>query len=496
MVSSVLRTSTSTSFTVLAMSLSLVGLLSLSHGAAHAGQAEELLQVLQKKGVLTEEEAKTLSSAGDKTAAPKPEAKAAPLVNTNFKDGFVWETADKQHSIAVSGRIQFDYRRFSDPPPINSDTFDIRRAYLGARGKFWEHYEFQVVGDFGGLSGPVGTTTASQSHLDEAYFNVAYWKEARFRFGQFDMPFSLETLMSDRFTDFMERSMASTFLAQGKGRGVMVYGVPTTGVYYGLAYANNAGKNTNDTAQTLDGKQITGRLAVNIAEMMGQSSAVYHIGGAYADAVIPPAAAPSARTDARGFTFFAPTAFTGSATDRTRYGLEAAVAYGPFKFQGEYVKAKFDGSSAGGIAYHKAIKSYYADFNWLITGENYADAYSNGLFARIRPKSNFSPSGSGSGAFELSLRFSQWDAADFKIATTDNGTGVLLNTATSAGSNKANSYALGFKWIPNPNTRFILQYVHTKFGNPVTVQAASPVPTSTGTTRMENAITARAQFDF
>ncbi len=503
-----LRSTPITRLSTFARGLTLVGILSLVHGPAYAVSADELLQILYKKGVITEEEYKILSGAGDKAAAPtaepqaaapiapavKPEAKAAPQVNTSFKDGFVWETQDKQNSIALSGRIQFDYRKYSSPDPINADTFDIRRAYLGARGKFWDHYEFQVVGDFGGLSGPVGTTTSSQSHLDEAYFNVAWWKQARFRFGQFDMPFSLETLMSDRFTDFMERSMASTFLAQGKGRGVMLYGVPTTGLYYGLAYANNAGKNTNDTAQTVDGKQITGRLAANFAEMFGQSQAVYHLGGAFADGTLPPAAAPSARTDARGFTFFSPTAFTGGTTDRKRLGLESAVAYGPFKFQGEYIRAKFAGTSTGGINYDKAINSYYADLNWLITGERYADAYSGGLFARIKPKSNFSPTGGGTGALELSLRYSKWDASDFPLSTTDNGTGVVITSATTAPTNEAKSYALGLKWIVNPNTRFLLHFIKTDFATPVTVTSGAPA--STASTSSERAITARGQFDF
>jgi phosphate-selective porin OprO and OprP len=476
-------------------SLSLAGILCLLSGAAHAVSGDELLRIMQEKGVISAEEYKALSEGADKAAAPPPAAAPAPAAAkepfvATFKDGFALESPDKQHVIAVSGRVQFDFRKYGNPDPINADTFDIRRAYLGARGKFWDHYEFQVVGDFGGLSG----SGSSQSHLDEAYFNIVWWKQARFRFGQFDMPFSLETLMSDRFTDFMERSMASTYLAQGKGRGVMVYGVPATGLYYGIAYANNAGKNTIDTAQTVDGKQVTARLAANFAEIAGKSEAVYHLGAAISDGSIPPGAAPSARTDARGFTFFSPAAFDGGAVDRRRIGLETAIAYGPFKLQGEHITANFSGTSAGSINYDKDIKSYYVDLNWLMTGERYADAYSGGLFARIRPKSNFSPSGDGSGAVELSLRYSKWDASDFPLSATNNGTGVVLTTATSVPTNEAKSYALGVKWLLNPNTRFLLHYIKTDFSTPVTV--TSNAPAATATAGDEKAITARAQFDF
>ena len=192
--------------------------------------------------------------------------------------------------------------------------------------------------------------------------------------------------MSDRFTDFQERSMGSTAPAQGKARGVMVFGAPTTGLYYGVAYTNGAGKNTNDTNNVVDGKDATGRVAVNIAEMLGQKDAVYHIGAAFSTGTIPVGAVPSGRTDARGIAFFAPKRFTGNDVDRQRQGLETAIAYGSVKLQAEYINANFSGTSAGGEAYDRDIKSYYLNLNWLLTGEHYASAYANGVLGRLRPK--------------------------------------------------------------------------------------------------------------
>ena len=501
-------------------------LLGLSSAGAFAGTAEELLMLLYKKGVITEEEYKILNAGHDKQAPaqaePKPAAKAAPEAKAEasapakdeivakFKDGITWESADKGTVLGINGRIQADFRKFFGADVLDADTFDVRRAYLGARGKFWNDYEFQVVGDFGSLSGPTATVctnaactstasvpTSTSSHLDEAYFNITWWKQARFRFGQFDMPFSLETLMSDRFTDFMERSMASTSLAQGKARGAMVYGVPVTGVYYGLAYSNGQGKNTNDTNQVADGKQVTGRVAVNWAELFSLRNSVYHVGGAFSTGKIPASAAPSGRTDARGITFFAPAPFTGGEVDRTRYGLETAVAYGPYKLQAEYVRANFSGTSAGGAGYNKDIRSYYIDLNWLITGEHYADAYSGGVFGRIRPKSNFAPSGGGWGAWEASVRYTTWDASDFSLLAIDSanpGTGVLIPTSTFTPTNEAKGYTLGLKWILNPNTRFLLNYTKTDFASPVRITSSSP--SASATTGDERAITFRGQFDF
>lgn len=496
---------------------------------ALAVNAGELLELLKKKGVITQEEYDILieSKTPEKTPvvvkAPEPSAPAAEApkaaaatpapsdVVGRFSDGVLWESGDKKHSLALSGRVQFDYRNFAGADVLAANTFDIRRAYLGARGKFWDFYEFQVVGDFANLSGPTTTvctnatctSTASvpsgtASHLDEAYFNVAWWKQARFRFGQFDTPFSLETLMSDRFTDFQERSMGSTTLAQGKARGVMVYGVPTTGVYYGLAYTNSAGKNTNDTNNVVDSKDITGRVVVNFAELFGQKNAVYHLGGAFSTGTLPPnTAAPSGRTDGRGITFFAPAPFTGEDVDRDRYGIEAALAYGPVKLQAEYIKANFSGTSSGGTSYDRDIKSYYVNLNWLVTGEHYASAYANGLFGRLRPKQNFSPKGDGWGAFELGVHYTEWDASDFSIlavGAANPGTGALIPTSSFTPTNKAKGWTVGLKWIPNPNTRFLLNVHKTDFSTPVTVSSSSPA--ASATTSDEKAITLRGQFDF
>jgi phosphate-selective porin OprO/OprP len=501
--------------------IALAGCLGLWQPSVWAAD-EDLLDLLRDKGIITEEEHKALverrrakaaaaareqekaaakpaeaapaPKAAEAPAAPKPEEPpvAAPSeVGGRFVDGVIWESADKRNSLRLSGRVEADYRNFLGDDALSADTFDIRRAYLGASGKFWDHYEFQVVADFAGQSG----IPPQQSSLDEAWLTLSWWKQARFRFGQFDTPFSLDTLMSDRFTDFMERSMGSTSLAQGKSRGALVFGTPYTGVYYGLSLTNISGKNTNDTNTTSDSKDVTGRLAVNFAELLAAPRAVYHLGGAFSSGEMPPgSSAPSARTDARGVTFFTPSTFSGSEVDRQRRGLEGILARGPLKLQGEYMTGGFSGTSAAGVAYDRDITSYYVDLNWLITGEEYASAYSGGVLGRLHPKQNFSWKGGGWGAWEVGLGYDIWDASDFPIlavGAANPGTGVLIPTTTSVPSNKASSWILGLKWILNPNTRFLLQYTRTDFATPVTV--TSPVTT---TSDVEEAVTFRAQIDF
>ena len=91
--------------------------------------------------------------------------------------------------------------------------------------------------------------------------------------------------------------------------------------------------------------------------------------------------------------------------------------------------------------------------------------------------------GGGWGALELGLRYSNFDGSDFR-STNPAGTGTLPATSAS----KADAYTAQIKWLPNPYTRFLINYVHTSFDTPVTV--------NTVTTDSEKAITLRGQLDF
>lgn len=479
----------------------------------HADALDNLLEKLKEKGVITEEEYKDVIEVreGEKAVArnrkketdearTKSEDRAKTEMVGNFSDGIRWESADKKNSIGLNGRMQLDYRNFSGDDNLIADTFDIRRAYLTVAGKFWEHYTFDLSADFAGLVGSnnISTTTTcttagvctsatstdlrQQSHLDVAWFNVGWWQSAQFRFGQFKMPFSLEEQTSSRFIDFQERSVMNA-LVPGKERGAMVHGTPLNGLFYGVAVSTGQGKNNNENDRITDGTDYIARVGVNIAEMVGQKNAVYHLAAAYSDGKLPAAAAPSGRTEGRGLAYFTPQAFTGANMDRTRMGAEAAVAIGPVKFQAEYAQANFSGKSTAGVNFDRDINAWYAGVNWAITGEPYAASYRNGAFGRLRPNSNFSPKGGGWGAWELGLRYSNFDASDF-TSTNATGTGQIPTTLT----NQANAYTVGLKWLPTPNTRFLLNYIQTKFDTPITLNSIKVDD--------EKAVTFRAQFDF
>jgi phosphate-selective porin OprO/OprP len=453
---------------------------------AFSADTEVLLDKLREKGVLTEEEyqemrtearaerrAQALKEANETEKAAKKAESAPSELTGRFKDGFSWESGDKQHSISLSGRIQADYRSF-DIDSTNSNTantFDIRRAYLGVSGKLYNDWTFEVTSD------------VANSSLEYAYVNYKASDAVQVRMGAFKMPFSFEELTSSRFIDFQERSLVNAFVP-AKDQGLMIYGEPFKNTFgYWLAVANGSGKNADEGNAVVDGKDLIARAAVNLAPMMELSRAVLHLGVNYASGTIPVGAAPSGRTEGRGLTFFTPAAFDGAETDRERTGLEGVLAWGPVKVQSEWVQANFQGTSAAAVGYDRNIDSYYAAVNWIITGEQYADNYTLGGMRAIKPDNPFKKGADGWGAWELGVRYSVLDAGDF-TATNAAGTGVLAAGTT----NKADAMTVGLKWIPNTNTRVYLNYIQTDFDTPVTVVG--------GTADSEKAITLRTAVFF
>ncbi len=512
-------------------------LVALNVGATRAWSQDltDLLEVLKEKGILTQEEYDRVmarqkvkrDSAREEvklraSEAAKEETKAASKddVKGGFRDGFTFESADKRHSLSLRGRTELDYRQFSGDDGTNADTFDLRRAYFSIEGKLYDNFEYRVRGNLSTLNGPtttvctaVGPTSptnpapvctqtaavanTSNTSLDEAWLNINWSKAAQLKFGQFKMPYGLEQMQTDLYTDFMERSMGDA-ISPGKERGLQLWGYPKDGITYALALSNGQGVNANETNNLVDNKDLLARGSVNFGELLGKRNFVAHLGASYTDGTLPVAAAISGRTEARGVTFFAPSAFTGSDVDRRRLGVEAAFAFGPVKFQAEKMQANYSGRSAasasGAVAtdFDKDIDAYYASMTWMVTGEHYADSYRSGLFARPRPLNNFKLGSAGRGAWEIGVRYSQFDASDFQTASA-----ALVGSGVKpvASANEAKAVTFGIKWLPNPNVRLMLNYIETKFDTPVTVTNTGRAGVS-AVLDAERAVTFRSQLDF
>lgn len=470
----------------------------LGFGAnAVADSTDDIVNALIAKGVLTEEEGALLQKgrAGEKEAAEK---KKASSVSAKYKDGIVLESGDGKNSLQVNGRVHFDSRTYDysndndtsgAASATGADTFDVRRARLGAKVKFGDYYSGEVV-----LNG-----VGSAPTLDVGYVNVAWWKPVQFRAGLFKMPFSLEQLTSSNNIDFIERSFVDAYIP-AKEIGAMVHGEPTKGITYALAFSN--GSNAAETDNRVDNKDVIGRVTANFAEIMDNKDMVLHAGLAFAKGDIPKGAGFGGNrgTEARGASFFTAPVVSDSvgssdkSIDRQRLGLEAVAAYGPVKLQAQYMNANYDFDTTT-RGYDSDIKTWYAEALWTITGESHASRYKGGAFGGLKPTNDFNPENFSGGAWEVGARYSKFDGSDFNTLGMIAGAGTDAQITTkSANFTEAKAFTAGIKFVANAHVRFMLDYVKTDFN--------SAIGTTTGITvngdkeDSEKAILFRTQFAF
>jgi len=456
---------------------------------------ETLLDKLRAKEVLSEEEYQEMRTearserreqALRKAQDTEKTEKAATTTGKVKGNGFGLESADGQSSINLTGRVHFDVRDFNHDMFDGSndrDTasvangYEIRRARIGFNGNVYKDIGYEVVAN---------TVGSSANLIDTAWLNLGFLKSAQLRMGRFKQPFSLEELTSSNNIDFMERSYVNQ-LAPTKKLGIMIHGEPIAGVTYGVS----AYQEDFNEVSANDGNQVAARVTANFAAFTGWSNSVLHLGlaGSGGQYQVRPAVSSQTTSAASGTTRATIVGFrsedrglqniyraqingttlgtagqiAGAAdeiaadVDKNLQGLELAAAYGPFKLQGEYVKADFNATHAAGPTNTVTgdVTAQYVEAIWNITGEKWSDAYRSGAFSGIRPSRNFNVASlEGSGAWQLAVRLSGFDASDITVGNT---------TLRQQNNNEAKTLTVGLNWILNPNVRLMLNYAKTDF---------------------------------
>jgi phosphate-selective porin OprO/OprP len=521
----------------LAPTLGLVaGCATLAPVAVHAQDAEQRIRELEEQvRAITEElrglreqvrnapqpapaQAKTPPAVDDAAAAARHAADTAAEakermtaleqrveqqgIQARFSEGVFFEDPRGNWSIKLGGRVQLDYRSFS-PDDTVADTFSVRRARFGVDATLFKDYRIVVEGEF--ANGNATGSTAQNVALTLGYFDVGWFApRARIRLGQFKPAFGYEQTLLDLYSDFMERGLTQSLVQNlNYDRGVMVYGSPYRGLWYAASVTNGTGTNLeerqgNRQEVEADDKELTLRGVVNFAQLFEMRDSIVHIGASYKDGTVAnsssnPYTAASVQTEARGVTFFTPAAFNSangnvSNIDRTFNAAELLLAYGPAKLQGEYWRVTYAGTAPSG-KFSPSLDASYIALLWMITGETYADFYRDAQIGKIRPRNRFARDKDGGwGAWELGLRYSTFDASDFRNSNAANAGRLGATSPASNSTTGADAYTVQLKWIPNVYTRFWLDWVRTEFDTPITVNG----------TRMDNeeAVMFRAQIDF
>jgi phosphate-selective porin OprO/OprP len=383
----------------------------------------------QDSGSVEEAVKKYLSSDEGKKALGRDKG----ALNAMWKDGLAFESADKDFSLKVNGRIMYDMvlPDANDDMETNVGDFDamagFRRLRIEFSGTIYKNFYYQNVFDFSSSPHQLKDNLIGYNGLPgKTSLQVGYFKE----------PVGLEELTSSKYITFTERSLVTNAFAPAHNLGIMLQG---NLMEDRLNWA--AGDFTEHAANGVGAVQWQHGLTARVCGtpiLDKEKNTLLHLGLSMQDR------SPESENDRvrvrPGTPFTLRTQDTGtfSVDSESILGFEGAYVMGPVSFQGEMYKASFkDHPDAPGAS--PQYQGWYGMVSWFVTGES--RPYKGGSFGRVKPKSNFDGQ-NGTGAIELALRVEALDLDDDGL---DGGVG------------RANT--LGVNWYMNPNTRLMLNYV-------------------------------------
>ncbi|MGN6638744.1 MAG: porin [Mucilaginibacter sp.] len=268
--------------------------------AAKAQQNDDLLNVLIKKNIITQQEADSIRS---EQAVKKQQQ----LDNEKKNQHGIFIGS---RALQLSGLIQSEYAGYQGTSGINS--FSLHRARLDVKGDINDNWNYEVYTEF------AGTTK-----LLDAYTTYKIADFFKVSAGQYKIPFSLESLISDSQLEFIDRTQVVNALSgrsgdvignqNGRDIGVWISGNfakvngqnlfdYTLGVYNGAGYDVTADNNNH--------KDIAGRLGIHPIQNLVVSGDIY-----------------------RGVGFYGSPAKNQT---RNRYGFDARYTIGGLGLQAEY----------------------------------------------------------------------------------------------------------------------------------------------------------------
>ena len=206
-------------------------------GIPSAYAAEKLLDILRKKGTISEEEYRNLKAdeEAEKARIEKQMQQSQLPFDITYKDGFRITSRDKRHELRLGVQIFNQVSIFPEDTDAHSN-FLLRRGRVTFRGKVFHDFTYRLELD--GTSSPV---------LDQdAYLGWEKYKAFRIRAGQHKTRFGGEQTWGRYSLFFLERSMISDNLTEGASRGVFIFSDPAANVPVTLEFSVTNGTGRND----------------------------------------------------------------------------------------------------------------------------------------------------------------------------------------------------------------------------------------------------------
>ena len=354
-------------------------------------------------------------------------------IKVYWKDGVHLDSEDKNVQLTLGGRLLNDWMWNSTDSSLE-DAFgetasgnEWRAAWGCISGKIYKNIELKMQFDFAGGDVDAKDLYIGYSGLTLGSLRVGHQKE----------PFGLDSLTANKYTTFIERSLANVFFP-GRNTGVALRGaINEERITYGVGLFTDADNYGNAKAHD-DTYALSGKMTC--LPWLEENSRLAHLGASFQYRSMPENGAVRFRQ--RPEAHLMPNLIDSSliaADSNTVFGLEGAIIFDRYSLQGEWIQSRIDSPEIGDIS----LKGFYLFGSIFLTDDHRGYSKGKGSFTRVRPESVFSPEG-GTGAVELAIRYSSLDFEDFLP------------------DEKLDDITFGVNWYLNDYTRIMCNYIYAK----------------------------------
>lgn len=350
-------------------------------GTYQTSSARSLEDVLKEKGVITEEDYKSV-------------VKSSP-VKYKLGQGFNFTSADEKFSGSIGANYQIRYT-FMDLDDANgnaqdSSSFETKRVKLQFNGyAFSKDLTYKLQLNFANLR---GGKTSNNGLLEETYINYRLRDELQFRFGQDKVQFGRQSLLSATVLQLVDQSIVTQAFFPTYDTGLNVHGNVAKGLLtYSVAVTGGTGQNT---PRLTSDNAFSARLTVNpFGELKNFEADLDHsekpalsIGSSFyrntlnSTELINGGDTGNSLAFTKGKTGWyglgnsvSPTAkkFVGEVLDFNSFGIDTAFKWQGLSAQGEYLYGKADSQQTS----KKLIaKGFYGQVGYFVIPKKVEVAY-------------------------------------------------------------------------------------------------------------------------